>query len=841
MAGEGEELKEYRGKRRFDRTPEPPGGMGTGRGGIFVVQKHAASHLHYDFRLEMEGVLKSWAVPKGPSSDPSVKRLAMRVEDHPLEYASFEGIIPKGEYGGGTVMIWDSGLWQPEGDSAAGLHAGVLKFSLAGTKLHGRWMLVRGRSDETGRESWFLIKERDEFAGEGDLTLLDLSSATGRTMEEIARQREAVWTPEEGLAEGTLSAQGPVSGAVPSLLPEFVEPQLALLVKSPPKGDGWIHEIKHDGYRLLARLEEGDVRLITRRGNDWSGSFPTLSAELSHLPAKSALVDGEAVILREDGTSSFQELQNTVGTSKEEKVVYFAFDLLYLNGSDLTGLPLARRKELLELVISQGGSGRVRYSDHIEGKGEIFFENACRLGVEGIVSKCADAPYLPGRGGFWVKVKCINRREFVVGGFTEPGGGRQGFGALLVGEYDSNGRLVYCGRVGTGYDEKTLASLFVELSLRETTDNPFFDHPGGAEAKGVHWVRPELVAEIAFGHRTAEGILRHASFQGLRWDKNASDVVAEEPVELPSEEAGAALSPAGGRQTPSIHLSSPDKILYPERQITKRDLAVYYLFIAPRMLPHLAGRPLTLLRCPEGRDKECFFQKHANATVPPVVRRIPLEEDGEQAEYMTVNSVDALMGLVQMGILEIHTWGSRYKELETPDRLVFDLDPDVGLPQERLAEGALILRNRLLDLGLESFLKTTGGKGFHVVVPVTPQYGWEEVKAFCRETAEQLAREYPDRFTPRMGKEHRPNRIFLDWMRNIRGSTAIELYSTRARENAPLSVPLLWEELARGVTSGDFTMQNIGARLASLVRDPWEDFLKIRQPLPLQKAGSTHS
>jgi bifunctional non-homologous end joining protein LigD len=830
-----EELGKYRSKRDFGRTPEPAGGEARPETGIFVVQKHAASHLHYDFRLELDGVLKSWAVPKGPSLDPSVKRLAMHVEDHPLEYASFEGIIPAGQYGGGTVMVWDSGYWSPEGDPRAGYRKGHLKFFLAGKKLHGKWVLVRGKTDERGRESWLLMKERDEAADTSvEVTAaFPLSAATGRTMEEIAAGRDAVWSSEEGRLPGGAESAPPVPGGKPAPLPDLLAPQLATLVKEPPPGEEWLHEIKYDGYRLLCRIDGDDVRLFTRKGQDWSAKFPCLVEGLRGLALGTAWLDGEAVVILPDGTTSFGALQESLSAGRDADIVHYLFDLLYLDGSDLRNLPLSRRKELLSLIL-RDRSGCFRYADHVPGNGGIFYASACRYRVEGIVSKRSDSPYAAGRGRSWVKVKCRNLQEFVIGGFSISEKGR-GFRSLLLGVRDGEGRLRYSGKVGTGFSERSYADLAERLRRLVRPDPPFADPPIGPEARGVVWVDPELVAEVEYAERTREGVLRHSSFQGLREDKSADEVVIEEPRDVvPEDSPGPPPTEKRAGELPGgISLTNPEKVLYPESGLTKRDLAVYYLYIRPRMLPHLAGRVLTLVRCPEGIGNECFFQKHANETVPPQLRRVPLEEEpGTTAVYLAADDVGGLLGLVQMGILEIHTWNSRTERLEYPDRLVFDLDPDEGLPWERLAEGTLLLRTRLLELGLESFVKTTGGKGFHVVVPVAPERDWDEVKAFSRRVAEELSREHPAKFTPKMAKELRSGKIFLDWMRNIRGATAVEVYSTRRKPDAPLSVPVHWEEIAAGVRSADFTAENIGRRLAGLERDPWEDYFRIRQSLP---------
>ncbi len=841
-------LGEYRQKRDFSRTPEPEGQVAEGPAGIFVVQKHSARALHYDFRLELNGTLKSWAVPKGPSLDPEDKRLAVHVEDHPIEYAGFEGVIPRGEYGGGTVIVWDRGFWIPEEDPDKGLKKGAMKFILSGKKLRGRWAIVRlkpGGRDRGGqqeKDEWLLIKETDGDADiSGDITAERPESAvSGRTVEEVAKLPEGVWSGKEGEAR-VLPSEAEYRKKP---MPETMRPALATLVDAPPAGDGWLHELKYDGYRILAKIREGSVRLITRNGNDWTERFPSIAGALSMLPASEAWLDGEVVSMDEVGRTSFEGLQHALAMKTDEGLMYMLFDVLYFNGYSLTAAPLYERKQLVESVLkSERADGRfIRFSGHVEGNGPEFFEQACAYDIEGIISKKRDAPYVEGRSMSWLKVKCLSRDEFVIGGYTEPGGGRRsGFGALLMGAYAPDGKLVYCGRVGTGFSERSIAEVWERLKPLEKTTPPFHDPPTGAEARGVHWIRPELVAEVEYRQLTADGVLRHASFKGLREDKPAREVVVEEPLRAkeavgPTEETLAYVpppEPGPVSMIRSVRVTNPGRVFFPGEGHTKADLIGYYEIAAPLMLPHLAGRPLTLVRCPEGIGKECFYQKHAADTMPPEIKRIAVtENDGAPAEYLMVDTPEGLLALAQIGALEIHTWNSRYVKTGYPDRMVFDMDPDEGVGWERLVEAVFLMRALLEELGLKSFVKATGGKGLHVVVPVLPVRGWDEIKEFTGAVAGFVARGLPDRFTSTMTKSRRAGKIFIDYMRNIRGATAIEAYSTRARPGAPIAAPLGWDELMlRG--PGSFTLSNIKERLRE-AGNPWKGYMDLRQPVTVE-------
>jgi len=718
-------LQTYKRKRDFSRTPEPRGkSLRKTAGRIYCIQKHAATRLHYDFRLEWGGVLLSWAVPKGPSLDPKDKRLAVHVEDHPVEYASFEGIIPKGEYGGGSVLLWDRGTWSEEGDVAAGLARGRLKFRLHGEKLRGAWMLVRmGRaSEEDGKENWLLVKEKDEEAdarGKRDIVAERPESvASGRLMEEIGGGSERRWKsnrPARGSAARPRATSAPkrspsaapsasgIKGARKAALPERVHPQLATLVSEVPEGEEWLHELKYDGYRALCRVEEGGARFFTREGNDWTARFGDLAREAAELPVRRALLDGEVVVLQPDGTTSFQALQNVLSRENAGALVFYAFDLLYLDGYDLRGAVLGERKRLLEQLLP-GNSGAVRYSDHVVGNGSALYSRACEHKLEGIVSKRADRPYRSGRGRDWLKIKCLASQEFVIGGFTDPAGARKGLGSLLLGAYDEGGALRYAGRVGTGFTDEMLRDLRARLEALEVEKPPFVNPPRGADARGAHWVEPRLVAAVEFTEWTRDGVLRHPTFRGLREDKRARAVVRERPADEPQSASREGSSVAG------VALTHPDRVLYPDAGITKLDLARYYESVAERILPYVRERPLTLVRCPDGHHKECFFQKHATESVPRAVGRLRLREGKGMATYLQVDSAEGLVSLVQIGVLELHPWGSHAGRIEQPDRMIFDLDPGPGVEWPSIVDGARRLRELLADLGLEAFAKTTGGK-----------------------------------------------------------------------------------------------------------------------------------
>ncbi len=866
-------LDEYRRKRDFAATPEPAGGETETRpqsGLSYVIQKHAASRLHWDFRIELDGVMLSWAVPKGPSLDPSEKRLAMRVEDHPIEYGSFEGNIPKGEYGGGTVMLWDRGTWEPDhGDPREHLEQGHLKFYLYGERLRGRWMLVKtkgyGKGGKPQQNSWLLFKERDEEVRPKEafsaVEEWQTSVATGRTMEQIAEDTDAVWHSSADLAENVATTTGiqpppsdaaspplslgEIEGARPATMPDpdDFEVELATLVKSVPEGDRWFHEIKFDGYRILAYLDHGDVKLISRNHKDWTERFRPVADAVAALPAQQAVLDGEVVVMDKNGRSDFQALQNFVLGGDGASLNYMLFDLVHLDGYDLTDVPLERRKELLAPLLPRHDD-RLRLSDHVDGRGDTFFEHACEMRLEGVVSKRRDAPYRGGRGHSWVKTKCLQQQEFVVVGYTDPSGSRKGFGALVlaVGE---GGRYRLAGRVGTGFSDALLADILSRLEPLQRTDPPVSDPPTGADARAIHWVEPRLVVEVSFAEWTREGSLRHPSFVGIREDKTPDEVTAEKPAPLPvpplegSEPAPgnapgrvATAGKSGRVEFAGVSLSNPDRVLWPDTGITKIELARYYETVAEQMLPHVADRPLSLVRCPAGYTGECFYQKHIK-DFPVTVGTVDVYEPGEgtTAPYARIDDVSGLVGLAQMGVLEIHPWGSRADDIDKPDRIVFDLDPDEGHPWSQVAATALLLRSELDRLGLQSWLKSTGGKGLHVVVPVLRRHSWEQVRDFAHTFAESIVAIEPRAFTTSMRKADRVGKIFIDYVRNTRGATSIGAYSPRARPGAPIAVPLHWDEVEQGAERPEYCVRDIGERLAELAADPWADLPKARQSL----------
>jgi bifunctional non-homologous end joining protein LigD len=843
-------LELYHKKRDFKTTPEPKGRVHARKGKqlTFVVQKHAASRLHYDFRLELKGVLLSWAVPKGPSLDPSDKRLAMHTEDHPIEYGNFEGVIPPKQYGAGTVLLWDRGIWIPQGeDPESDYRKGKLKFQLDGDKLKGGWTLVRTRRDEGSKQSWLLIKERDEAARVGSHVTEELtqSVASGRELEDIAKDKDRVWQSAKSVKENVKSGAirpreqvdlASVAGARKAAMPQELKPELATLVDAVPEGEGWVHETKYDGYRMLCRIEKGRAQLYTRKGLDWSTKFPTLIAALSRLPVASAWLDGEVVALGDDGRTRFGALQDALSRESDKSLVYFVFDLPYLEGFDLTKATLVERKRILK---SLRGLARapIYYSDHIVGHGPAVFEEACRLKLEGVISKRASSTYQSKRSGDWVKVKCERSQEFVIGGFTDPGGSRTGFGALLLGVYEPDGEFRYVGKVGTGFDQESLVELHRKLKAIEQPAPALVNPPTGAEARRSHWVKPQLVAEVSFTEWTQDGAVRHPSFKGLREDKPAREVRRERPeseaVKSPAkspEPKKAARAKNDESTIAGITISNPNKALYPEG-LTKRELALYYEQIGDWIVPHLKDRPLTLVRCPNG-IADCFYQKNLKESVPSAIEPIEVRDSEGPSTYMMANSVAAVVGLVQMGVLEIHTWGSRRRHLDYPDRMTFDLDPDEGLSWQRLTEAAETLRTLLNALGLSGFLKTTGGKGLHVVVPIAPKLGWDEVKGFSKAVAEVMEKTFPDRFTAKLPKVRRKQRIYVDFLRNGSGATAISAYSARAKPNAPVSMPITWEELHSGDLRFDhFNVRNTPARLAQLKSDPWADYEDARRAL----------
>lgn len=945
-------LEVYRRKRDFGRTPEPSGtrakACAKGKRLAYVVQKHAASHLHYDFRLEHRGVLVSWAVPKGPSLDPAQKRLAVHVEDHPLDYGSFEGRIPAGQYGAGDVIVWDRGTWEPLHDVDEGLRRGRMHFRLKGAKLRGEFTLTRmAPRDGERTENWLLIKRTDSEARPTAtydvLEELPNSAVTGRDVADAGAPRAKVngaraskdsapssrgrstsvksartrtvapkatksstahrgsTSPARGRKRSAKpkASKGKTSRAGSDALPRFVEPELPTLVRAAPEGSEWLHESKFDGYRVQCRIDGDDVTWLTRRGHDWTDRFASLTPAVLRLGARSALLDGEIVVLDGEGSGSFHALQQALDGRNDVAFTYFAFDLLHLDGRDLRSLALVERKERLEALLRKPSTS-LRFSSHIDAHGPELFDRACELGGEGIVSKRVDSTYVSGRTREWVKVKCTRRQELVVGGWTEPEGARTDFGALLLGYYE-RGELRYAGRVGTGFDAKSLRAVLARL--REATTPPFVDPPRGSEARGVRWARPTLVVEVEFGNWTADGRLRHASFEGVRLDKRAKDVVREEAVSVPNEDVasrsrsssarvarprakraaanetrvrsgppktGSLARPkstnavesrasradrptrAGGASSRSKATASPRspdraratitdsdtiagvRITHPERvvaapDVTKLDVARYYEAAAERVLEHVARRPLSLVRCPTGSSGECFFQRHATKGFPASIHEI-VDPQSKRA-YVWIDSLEGLIALVQMGVLELHPWGARIDALERPDRVVLDLDPDPTVAWDEVVETAFVVKDALDGLDLESFVKTTGGKGLHVTLPLARRNSWDDVKRFASGIASTLARAAPDRYVAKASKVARRGRIFVDWLRNARTATAVAPYSTRAKPALPIATPISWRELKSLRSPADFIASRMASVLAQEHADPWKGFFAVRQSI----------
>jgi bifunctional non-homologous end joining protein LigD len=846
-----EQLSRYRAMRDFSQTAEPSGkakSATTTDALPFVIQKHAATRLHYDFRLGLHGVLKSWAVTKGPSYVPGDKRLAVQVEDHPMEYGGFEGSIPKGQYGGGTVMLWDEGTWEPVGDADESLAKGNLKFVLHGQKLQGKWVLVRmgGKAANEAKPNWLLIKEHDQYeqtaADEPITEKAPNSVLTQRDMDSIARDGDHVWQSNrpENSSPGKSSPVKQTPFAPSRLpgnkeaLPAFIPPQLASEASAPPVGEHWVHELKLDGYRIQAHIDKsGKVRLYTRSGLDWTHRMPTVARELGRLSLEGAVMDGEVVVLAADGQSSFADLQAAFEEGAKHPLTYFVFDLLHLNGHDLRQEPLTERKKILaQMLDSLAEDGVVRYGQHIETEGAPIFAEACKLGAEGIVSKRSDSVYNSGRTKSWLKIKCDRRQEFVIGGFTKPANGTDGIGALLLGYYDDKKKLIYAGRTGTGFTQANSRKLRKQLEEMRQDGMPFAAVPGTA-GKGALWVRPELVAEVQFSTWTADKLVRQASFKGLREDKKAAEVRREVPDASLSQKAPEKKANASAPRRLGFKVTHPDKVVDPETGVTKQALIDYYLAVGPLMLPHVTGRPLSLVRCPNGTGQKCFYQKQLGAGMPPGIEgvKIPNAKGGATETYVTVPIEEGLAGLAQMNVLEVHPWGSTNLDLEHPDRIIFDLDPDEAVSWATLGESALEVRERLKKLGLRSFVKTTGGKGLHVVAPIRASLGWEQVKAFTRAFALQMEQDNSKLYITKMTKAARKNKIFVDYLRNEREATAVAPYSSRARLGMAAALPLDWAEL-KSAKAPKFLIARFEEWSDRVRKDPWKEMLSSKQEIP---------
>jgi bifunctional non-homologous end joining protein LigD len=791
------DLAEYNRKRDFKKTSEPAGGALKEAGGMFVVQKHAATRLHYDFRLEHDGVLMSWAVPQGPSLDPTVKRLAMRTENHPIEYGSFEGVIPKGEYGAGAVIIWDTGKMQWLLDPDEGMAKGELKFVLAGERLQGEFHMVKIKPREGERGNpWLLFKSKDAFAGKEDAVARSVTSiVSGRTIEDVRSGGARVWSKG---GERAPKAAKPPKWA-------FVEPALATRVEKAPPGDAWIHEIKYDGYRIQAAASGDSVRLYTRTGLDWTGKFQSVADALAALNLKDVLLDGEVAVAQASGKTDFSALQKSLESGVAKGVSYFVFDLLAEGAKDLRKTPLNERKARLDKLLGKAKSP-IRVSPYFEGAGPDVLAAFREQGLEGAVSKKATSTYQSGRTNSWLKVKLINEQEFVIIGHQPSLKGRA-FAALMMADR-VDGKLVYRGNVGTGFNDKTLASLHEKLTKLERA-KPALTVPRLA-AKGAKWVEPKLVAQVKFAEFTSEGAIRHGVFLGLRGDKAAKDVQAEQ---------------AAPAMRTRVRLTHPDKVLFPESGVTKAELAAYLDMAAARMGTHLYGRPVSLVRAPDGVGKQTFFQKHAMKGMPDDIKLIPIKEsDGKAEEYITLPNATAIVSAAQISALEFHLWGSRNKDLEHADRLIFDLDPDEDLDFQIVKRAAFDIKALLDSADLTSWAMITGGKGIHIVLNVKPRLEWDEFKQFAGDVAEQIAALDPKRFVANMSKAKRKGRIFIDYLRNGRGATAIAPYSPRARGTAPIAVPVSWDELKTIPAANVFKLKDMHARLNE--PDPWADYSK---------------
>ncbi|VVE86287.1 DNA ligase D [Pandoraea bronchicola] len=804
----GDSLTPYDAKRNFGATPEPRGKRAlSGKTLRYVIQRHQASHLHYDFRLELDGTLKSWALPKQPSPDVSRPRLAVQVEDHPLAYADFEGDIPAGNYGAGHVNIWDSGSWEPDGNAQRDYANGKLSFTLHGARLNGRWTLVR--TDKPARQpQWLLIHRHD-----GTIA----ANTAGKSAATPVAQRKSSAKP-----------------------PAEMRPMLATLVDAAPASDGWHAEVKLDGYRVLIRIAGDDIRVFTRSGQDWTHRFRRAVDALHQLRKRglpNAWLDGEAVVTNEHGLPDFQALQRAFDENVQDAILIYLFDVPWCDGRDLRDAPLRERQAALTAIFKGRETDAVRVLQPVSGDLESLWRGACEAGLEGIMIKRDDSPYVAGRSDAWRKLKCSQRQEFVVLGFTEPSGSRQGFGALLLGYYDDDGQtLRYAGKVGTGFDTEALLRLRQQFDAHETARPPLSPTPRPGGSARVHWLRPTLVAEVRFAQWTRDGNVRQASFLAMRSDKPAKDIRREvsrtgsanldSHTETPSMTL-TAQSPEGTRALP-MKITHGDRVMDTHSGVTKAELAAYYHAVSPWMLPHLSERPVAVLRAPEGIGGEMFFQKHAAKTMQGV-RALDPSLDPDHEPLMQIDNTLGLVGAVQMGTVEFHTWNARSDLIERPDRVIFDLDPGKGVTFERIVEDAQLIRRLLEALGLTAFVKTSGGKGLHIVTPLARRHEWDIAKGFAEAVATHMARAFPDRFTATMGPKHRIGKCFIDYLRNYRGATTVCAYSARAREGMAVSMPVRWEELSDLPGADAWNVRNAVQRLSALTQDPWADYDKASQ------------
>ncbi|TPG23087.1 DNA ligase D [Variovorax guangxiensis] len=868
--GAREALAPYHRKRDFAKTPEPHSGGKKGKGALaFVIQKHHASRLHYDFRLELDGTLKSWAVPKGPCLDPHVKRMAVLVEDHPISYGDFEGTIPPGQYGAGTVIVWDRGDWVPDGDARKALAAGKLKFELRGEKLSGHWTLVRMRGHDEKQEPWLLIKENDAEAralDAYDVTEARPDSVISGASVNAPPKAAKVGTKKlaaKKVADKKVGAAKAVANkvATPTAdattvvakhvgvkrksasrnvpLPETFAPQLATLATAPPaEPDDWTWELKFDGYRLLARVEKGKVRCFTRNGHDWTDKLPELARALAQLDVRSAWLDGEIVVLGENGAPDFQGLQNAFEKHATAAIVYWVFDLPFVDGEDLREQPVETRRERLGALLTDDLAPRLRFSESFDALPRDLLASVTALGFEGLIGKHKGSTYASRRSAEWIKLKSQQRQEFVIGGYTEPKGSRAGFGALLLGVHDEKGALRYCGNVGTGFDCGRLADIKQKLDVLATDRSPFAEGDAGVpRSVKATWVKPRLVAEVAFGEWTRDHRIRHSVFQGLRSDKPARQVTREVTSTIAGAPAKAAVATKetamkkqSARKTDGLRITNAERVIDSESGVTKGELVAYYLDASKLLLPHLKGRPVSLVRAPEGIGGELFFQKHAKGSDMPGITLLDPSLDRDHDPLLQIDRIEGLASAAQMNVVELHTWNATSSAIDRPDRMTFDLDPGDGVDWAHMQEAALLMRTLLDELGLGSFLKTSGGKGLHVLVPIRRHYGWDDVKSFSQAVVQHMAQTIPDRFVAKSGPRNRVGKIFVDYLRNGFGATTVSAWSVRARPGLGVSVPVAWDELPTLRSGAHWTIRDAPERFG-IGNASWAGWERARKGL----------
>ncbi len=804
-------LTKYQSKRHFNLTPEPKGTVNKKQEPIFVVQKHAASHLHYDFRLAVDGVLKSWAVPKGPCLDPSIKRLAVAVEDHPLDYATFEGDIPAHEYGAGSVIVWDYGIWDAKTDLAKSYADGVMQFTLSGHKLSGEWRLIK-LPNAMSQPQWLLIKVKDKYARKlSEYDVLEAEPDSVLSGKKLKVTKHAIKSSNQQLIKQKVRKKTTNK----EIFSMTFNPQLATLSNIVPSGDQWIYETKFDGYRILAYLNHQDVKLISRNNQDWTNKFSSVVADLKKLNLSATVLDGEMVILDNKNVSNFQLLQNVLsGEKSQHNLHYFIFDVLVYQGQDITSLQLKERKNLLQSSFFNQSFSHIHYTEHLQGDAKQLLNAACKAGLEGIIAKDKTSIYRQARTQNWLKLKCHQRQEFIVLGYTAPSGSRQYFGSLLVGYYDDKHQLKYAGHVGTGFNQRSLKSIYDKLISIQQDIMPLSKKPKDPLLRKIKWVKPELIVEVSFSEWTRDGILRHPSFQGLRVDKTSAEISQEVPL----TENNTVQS-----------LTHPDKIVYPKAGITKLDLANYFEKIADNILPFVRNRPLTILRCPSGTTNQCFLQKNWTRGLPQGLLATSISDKPSATEYISLRNKKGLIDLAQISTLEIHPWASNNMKLDYPDQMIFDLDPDINTSWQLIIEAANILHEALNNLKLINYVKLTGGKGLHLVVPLQGSQKYDEIKKFAKVMAQKLTKYYPKIFTDNLIKKSRVNKIFIDYLRNEKEATAVAPFSPRHDEDASIAVPIAWDKLSQIKNSKAFNIRTIDEYFKKHSQNPWQDFFDIKQ------------